>query len=141
MSDTDTTAPEPSTGESARGTVKGLVEEHPVAMLAGGILIGALVAGALSRPGPAKDPSEQKPRRSFGRRAVQLAAIGAELAAAYVARADSMAENAAEPAEMSGPTTPESAKSPTRRMSGLTTTALRTLGLFLTRQRDHQTLE
>ncbi|MFM9934983.1 MAG: hypothetical protein ACKVOL_02160 [Novosphingobium sp.] len=138
MSENENTRPAPSGGESAIGAVKGLVEEHPVAMLAGGILLGALVAGALSRPdkdAPAKGSSEgkpdAKPRRNFARRAVQLATLGAELAAAYAAGADSVAEEAPKPAS---PGAAEAPKPPARRISGLAASALRTLGPVLTRR-------
>lgn len=124
MSETETTKPSPSAGEQALGTVKGLVEEHPVAMLAGGILLGALVAGALSRP--AKSASPEAPRRSFGRRAIELAAKGAELAAAYAAGAGTVAE---EPGESA----PEEAQPKAKRTGGLAGTALRTLGPVLAR--------
>lgn len=126
MSENDTTR---TADESAMGTVKGLVEEHPVAMLAGGILLGALVAGALSRPD--KDSEDGKPRRSFARRAVQIATIGAELAAAYAAGADSVVEEAPKPA---APSTAEAPKPQARRMSGLAASALRTLVPVLTRR-------
>jgi hypothetical protein len=129
MSDTETTKPAPSAGESALGAVKGLVEEHPVAMLAGGIMLGALIAGAMARP--AKDTAEGKPRRSFGRRAVQIAAFGAELAAAYAAGADSVVEEAPEPAPSKAP---ETTKDQPRRLSRLAATALRTVGPVLTRR-------
>ena len=129
MSDTEAEKPAPSAGDQALGTVKGLVEEHPIAMLAGGILLGALVAGALSRPGKAveaKTAEDSKPRSSFGRRAVELAALGAELAAAYAASASSAVEEAAESAA-------EAAKPQARRISGLAGTVLRTLGPVLSR--------
>jgi hypothetical protein len=130
MSETEAEKPAPSAGEQALGTVKGLVEEHPVAMLAGGILLGALVAGALSRS--AKPAPEAKPKRSFGRRAVQLATLGAELAAAYAAGAESMAEEAAETAKASVKSTaaaaPEAVRSARQRAGSLAEAALRTLG-------------
>ena len=127
MSDDET--PQPAPENSALGAVKGLVEEHPVAMLAGGILLGALVAGALSRP--AASPSPDKPRRSFARRAVQIATLGAELAAAYAAGADGVVEAAPEPAPTSAPETP---KSPSHRINGLAASALRALGPALARR-------
>ena len=135
MNDTETTQPGSSApaNEGPLGTVKGLIDEHPVAMLAGGILLGALIAGALS------PRSEGKPRRSFGRRAVQIATLGAELAAAYVAGADSLASDAPEPAPQSPLSAPETAKSQTRRMSTLAATALRTLGPVLSRRMGRKT--
>jgi hypothetical protein len=129
MNETPASGATPSADDSALGTVKGLVEEHPVAMLAGGILLGALVAGALSRP--AKTSSEAKPRRSFARRAVQIATFGAEIAAAYAAGADSVVEEAPAPASASAP---EETKPQTRRLGGLASKALRTFGPLLGRR-------
>jgi hypothetical protein len=129
MNDTEAEKPAPYAGEGAFGAMKVLVEEHPVAMLAGGILLGALVAGALSRPGKAvqaKTAENSKPRPSFGGRVVELAALGAELAAAYAAGVGSAAEEATESAA-------EAAKPQARRISGLAGTALRTLGPMLSR--------
>ena len=142
MSETEThESAAPSAGETALGAVKGVVEEHPVAILAGGILLGALIAGAISRP--AKDTAnktgEGKPKtnsgRSFARRAVQIAALGAELAAAYAAGADSVVEDHSELAPPPGTTAaPEPVKSPARRISSLATAALRALGPLLGRK-------
>ena len=127
MSDTKTTTtPAPSAGENALGTVKGLIEEHPVAMLAGGILLGALIAGALSRARPAKLDRAGKPGSSFVRRAVEIAVLGGELAAAYAAGAGSVVEEAAESAS-------EAAKPKTRRLADLASIALRTLGPVIKR--------
>ena len=65
-------------------TVKTLVDEHPVAMLAGGILLGALVARAWpKRRSAAKEVVDSR----LGKRAVALAALGAEIATAYATRA------------------------------------------------------
>ncbi|MCW1381805.1 hypothetical protein OLX02_03105 [Novosphingobium sp. KCTC 2891] len=67
-------------GDLARSgteTVRGLVEEHPVAALAGGILLGALIARMLPRA----------PVKTAGSRASALAALGAEIAVAYAAKA------------------------------------------------------
>jgi len=65
-------------------TVKTLVDEHPVAMLAGGILLGALVARAWPKRRPA---AKEIVDSRLGKRAVALAALGAEIATAYAARA------------------------------------------------------
>lgn len=98
----------------ALGKVKGFVEEHPVAMVAGGILVGALVAGALSRAssGVAGDKATRKgtlSRMSLPRRAVDLATLGVELAAAYVAgAAGEKAAAGSDDGEM--PARPEAAK-------------------------------
>ncbi len=128
MSDTETTTttPAPSASENALGTVKGLIEAHPVAMLAGGILLGALVAGALPRPRPAKDVPAGKLSSNFIRRAVEIAVLGGELAAAYAAGAGSVMEEAAESAS-------EAAKPKARRLADLASTALRTLGPVIKR--------
>lgn len=65
-------------------TVKTLVDEHPVAMLAGGILLGALVARAWpKRRSAAREVVDSR----LGKRAVALAALGAEIASAYATRA------------------------------------------------------
>lgn len=69
----------------ARNTVRSVVEDHPIAAIAGGILFGALAARYLPRLGFGK----------FGKRAVTLAAAGAELAALYSSRAADSAGDAA----------------------------------------------
>jgi hypothetical protein len=118
-------APGANDDTGAAGAVRGIVEEHPVAMLAGGILLGALIAGAIS--GPATKRPGEKPSRSFGRRAVQLASIGAELAAAYVAGADGTDE--------SDKAAPEDARATAKKGSGsIADTALRTFGPVLGRR-------
>ena len=58
-----------------------VIEDHPIAAVAGGILLGALLARALPR----------LPFGKIGRRASTLAAVGAELASLYGARAASAA--------------------------------------------------
>lgn len=63
--------------QDAAGKARALVEEHPVAALAGGILLGALVASALPT----------RPSRKLRKRASKLATLGAEMALAYAARA------------------------------------------------------
>lgn len=115
------------------GKVKGFVEDHPVAMVAGGILVGALVAGALSRAGSGVvggvkgDGATRKStlsRMSLPRRAVDLATLGVELAAAYVAGAAGE-KAAAAPAEGEEPAKPEAAKPA---LPGLAGKVLGTLG-------------
>ncbi|WP_225207169.1 hypothetical protein [Novosphingobium huizhouense] len=64
-------------------TVKGLIEEHPVAALAGGILVGAIVARML----PRGSKSAAEPVKKAGKSASALAALGAEIALAYAAKA------------------------------------------------------
>ncbi len=71
--------------DTAGQSVKGLIEQHPIAMLAGGILIGALIASAIPRR-RAGTPV-QTAAGNLGQRASRLAAIGAQLATAYAARA------------------------------------------------------
>jgi hypothetical protein len=123
MSENETTPP--ATG----GAVKGLVEEHPVAMLAGGILLGALIAGALSRrPAQKPDsPSAPKPRSSFGKRARQLAALGAELAAAYVAGAEGARADEANATQPLPPAATATEELRQRRLASTASTVLRTL--------------
>lgn len=117
---TDSAAPEPESQPETEkptdplGKVKGFVEDHPVAMVAGGLLVGALVAGAFARAssGVTGDKATRKgtlARMSLPRRAVDLATLGVELAAAYVAgaageKAAAASDEAAEPAK------PEAAK-------------------------------
>ena len=59
-----------------------VVEAHPFAAVAGGILLGVLVGKALS--GRRSAPTTAN---SLGKRASALATLGAELATAYLARA------------------------------------------------------
>ncbi len=146
MSDSDTTQPEnllpenlpPETPETATdplGKVKGFVEEHPVAMVAGGILLGALVAGAIARGtgGVAGDKATRNgslARMSLPRRAADIAAVGLELAAAYVAGvAGEKAAAAASDAEAETP-----AKTDKLRLPDLAGKALRTLAPVITRR-------
>lgn len=60
-----------------RGTVRSMVEDHPIAVIAGGIVLGAVIARLLPKSGLSR----------LGGRAVALAAAGAELAALYGSRA------------------------------------------------------
>lgn len=68
-----------------RSTARAVVEDHPIAAIAGGILLGALAARYLPRLGFGK----------LGRRAVTIAAAGAELASLYGSRAAETAGEAA----------------------------------------------
>lgn len=115
--------------------VKGFVEEHPVAMVAGGIVLGALVAGALARGGSALgdtlgDKATRKgtlARMSLPRRAVDLATLGVELAAAYVAGAAGEKAAAADaPDETAQPAKPG--------LPGLATKAISTIGPLIARR-------
>lgn len=67
---------------SGAETVKGVIEEHPVAALAGGILIGALIARMIPRR-----IAPLSPVKKAGKSASALAALGAELAVAYATKA------------------------------------------------------
>ena len=58
-------------------------KEHPIATVTGGIAVGILVSGLFKR----------SPTRKMGERASKLAAIGAELAAAYAAQAFAATED------------------------------------------------
>lgn len=121
-------APAYALGKDQLDKVRGFVEEHPVAMVAGGILFGALVAGAITRVGSgvAGDKATRKntiARSSLPRRALDIAAIGLEMAAAYAAGA--AGEKAAASPE------PEEGKPESGRAAGLAGKALRTLGPLL----------
>lgn len=128
-------APQPETATDPLGKVKGFVEEHPVAMVAGGILLGALVAGAIARgtSGVVGDRATRKgslARMSLPRRAVDIAAVGLEIAAAYVAgAAGEKAAAAAAEAEAEAPAKPEKPRLP-----DLAGKALRTLAPVITRR-------
>lgn len=134
----ETPPPETATPETEKpadplGKVKGFVEEHPVAMVAGGIVLGALVAGALSRAGGGVtgDKATRKgtlSRMSLPRRAADLAAVGLEIAAAYVAGAAGEKAAAAASEEPDAPAKPEKARLP-----ALADKALRTLAPVITR--------
>lgn len=66
------------------------VAEHPVATVAGGIAIGALIAGALARR---KRPVTRITADLTVARLTRLATLGAELAMAYAARAASASKD------------------------------------------------
>lgn len=130
-------APETAKPADPLGKVKGFVEEHPVAMVAGGIVLGALVAGALSRAGSgvtggvAGDKATRKgslSRMSLPRRAADLAAVGLEIAAAYVAGAAGEKAAAAASEDAEAP-----AKPAKPRLPALADKALRTLAPVITR--------
>lgn len=77
----------------ARGTVREVIEEHPIAVIAGGILLGAVLAQFLPKTGLAR----------YGRRAAALAAAGGELAMLYGSKAaDSAGDVAREGREKLG---------------------------------------
>jgi hypothetical protein len=146
MTDIETPQTEPTQPEAVQpetptpaadplGKVKGFVEEHPVAMVAGGIVLGALVAGAFARStgGVAGDKATRKgslSRMSLPRRAADIAAVGLELAAAYVAgAAGEKAAAAAEEPEAEAPAKPDKPRFP-----ALAGKALRTLAPMITRR-------
>lgn len=68
-----------------RSTARAVVEDHPIAVIAGGLLLGALLAKFLPRSGIGK----------LGSRAITLAAAGAELASLYGSKAAESAGEAA----------------------------------------------
>ena len=134
---TDSETPQPETDAPAAapadplGKVRGFVEEHPVAMVAGGIMLGALVAGALARTGGDKATRKGTlARMSLPRRALDVAAVGLELAAAYAAGAagEKAAGQTEDPASTAAP------KSQEPSLSGLAGKALRTIGPMISRR-------
>jgi len=64
-------------------TVKGLIEEHPVASVAAGILLGALVARAI----PSGTRKGAKTSDSLRKSAASLAAVASQFAVEYAAKA------------------------------------------------------
>jgi hypothetical protein len=114
--------------------VKGLIEQHPMAMLAGGILIGALIASALPR-GKTRAPA--KAANTFGKQATRLAAMGAQLATAYAARAAQAGREGTEKLEDLGEIisdTSGEAKRRTGEMADLASTALREMSTVALRR-------
>jgi len=110
------------TGQS----VKGLIEQHPVAVLAGGILIGALIASALPRRKP--DASAKAAAGTLGKQASRLAAMGAQLATTYAARAMQAGREGSEKLEDLGEIISETsgeAKRRTSEMADVAATAVR----------------
>lgn len=72
-------------GSSAR-KARDFVEEHPVAVVAGGLVLGALIAGAFARS-RRQDKTASGVIADGSAKLSKLAAIGAELAMAYAAKA------------------------------------------------------
>lgn len=71
-------------------TVKGLIEEHPVASVAAGILLGALVAKALPSVGRSSNKAKgaaEDATSSLRKSASGLAAVAGKLAIDYATRA------------------------------------------------------
>ena len=72
----------------AASRARDFVHDHPVASVAGGIVLGALIAGALTRrraPEPAAEATEAQ--GDAGARLARLAAMGAEFALTFATRA------------------------------------------------------
>ena len=82
------TARERSASLAARASSKAreFVHDHPVASVAGGIVVGAMIAGLLTRRKPRN--VEERAAAATARLS-RLAALGAELALAYATRAAS----------------------------------------------------
>jgi len=75
-----------SLAASASNKAREFVHDHPVASVAGGIVVGAMIAGLLTRRKPRN--LEERAAATTARLS-RLAALGAELALAYAARAAS----------------------------------------------------
>ena len=76
---------------TATKSARDFVHDHPVATIAGGIAIGALIAGAFARNLPSKATTTAKKAGrdvdAISARLSHLASLGADLALAYAARA------------------------------------------------------
>ena len=109
----------------ARSSVREVMEDHPIALLAGGLLIGALAARLLPRSMFGKLGFDK-----LGKRTAALAAAGAEIAALYGARIGSAASEAGqhgrEKLEELGETASETAADAGRRAAGLADLAVTT---------------
>ncbi len=77
----------------AASRTREFVQEHPVATVAGGIVIGALIAGALTRRRRAVSHGMTDVATA---RLTKLATMGAELALAYAVRAASASRDGVE---------------------------------------------
>lgn len=75
------------------------VDAHPVASLAGGIAIGALIAGLLVRRKRNASTEVSDTLDAGSARLIRLAALGAELALAYASRAASAGKDGIETIE------------------------------------------
>lgn len=78
--------------ESSREAARNVIHDHPVAALAGGILVGALIARAIPK----------KPSRKIGSRASALAAVAAEAALAFASKASDASRKGAKKLESGG---------------------------------------
>jgi len=88
---------------TATKSARDFVHDHPVATIAGGIAIGALIAGAFARSLPAKTESAAKKAGDdvdvISQRLSHLASLGADLALAYATRAASAGKEGASKVE------------------------------------------
>ncbi len=104
----------------ARSAIRQVANDHPIALLAGGIVLGALVARLLPKSAFGK----------VGKRAASLAAMGAEMAALYGSKvADAAGEAARESREKLedlGSTVSEGANEARRRTGDLADRAVST---------------
>ena len=85
-------------GDSAEA-VRGVIQDHPLAVVAGGIALGVLIGRLL--------PTRKEPRSltgALGKRAAELATLGAELAIAYASKAAEAGREGAEKLEDAGAT-------------------------------------
>jgi ElaB/YqjD/DUF883 family membrane-anchored ribosome-binding protein len=82
---------------TATKSARDFVHDHPVATIAGGIAIGALIAGAFATRLPRRTASAAKAAGNdvdvISERLSHLASVGADLALAYVARAASASKD------------------------------------------------
>jgi len=119
---------------SASNKAREFVHDHPVASVAGGIVVGALIAGLLAsrRRTPATVAERSATAITAGtERLSRLAALGAELALAYAARAASTGKDGVEKIEerIAGQLgrLGENGTEAGRKLSGLAEVALHTL--------------
>jgi hypothetical protein len=80
---------------TAASRTREFVHDHPVASLAGGIAIGALIAGLLTRSKAPPTPARKVEAMSdaAAARLAKIGSIAAELALAYAARAASVSKD------------------------------------------------
>lgn len=81
---------------TASSRAREFVHEHPVASIAGGIVVGALVAGVLSRRSGHKVTINTPLTDAAAARLNRMAALGAEMVLAYAARAATAGKDGAE---------------------------------------------
>jgi hypothetical protein len=79
---------------TATSRTREFVHDHPVASVAGGIVVGALIAGLLSRRKPVTPTKAVEAMTdAAAARLTKIGAIAAELALAYAARAASVSKD------------------------------------------------